>query len=80
MGTSRLNPRNTRKIARATGLNVIMAWSGGGYDLGFVTSDHVHGVFHKKDETWEVFDKDPDKLGNHMTSCRELFPDDFDDV
>jgi len=71
VGASILNDKNTRKIARATGLPVIRAWSHGGYKHGFVTAAHVHGMFNVKTGEFRVY------AGRvtHYSSCREMFPD-----
>jgi hypothetical protein len=53
MGSQRLSPRRTRRIARETGQDVVRAWGHGGYWFDFVTGDHRHGWWFKKDGTWE---------------------------
>jgi hypothetical protein len=72
MGTVRLGPKYLRRISRTTGLDVIRAWGWGGYTFGFVTSDHRHGYWHKRDQSWEF--ADPNDRWQHVASCRELFP------
>jgi hypothetical protein len=71
MGAQVLSPRSTRRIARSTGLNIIRAWSHGGYVMGFVTSDHKHGRWDKKTGDWE-WEREGEFL--HYSSCRTLFP------
>lgn len=66
MSAQRLSARSVRRIARATGLDVLHAWSHGGYVMAFVTRDHRHGYFDKKTGDWEF---DPD--ARCYTSCRE---------
>jgi hypothetical protein len=69
MGSSRIGARKTRKMAAATGLDIIRAWSHGGYVHSFVTADHQHGYYDLKTGEWEFV------CGGHFSSCRdELFP------
>ena len=72
MSAQTLNPRSTRRVARSTGLDVIRAWSHGGYTFSFVTADHRHGWWSKKDGVWG-WDEDGG-LSPHYSSCHELFP------
>lgn len=74
MGTQRLNPKSTRRIARSTGLDVVRAWGHGGYVMSFVTADHKHGAWDKKTGRWELEDDDHGQV-MHFSTCRELFPD-----
>lgn len=69
MSASRLNARSTRRIARSTGLNVIRAWSDGGYTMSFVTGDHVHGRWNKVSEKWVTFENPV----IHFATCADLF-------
>jgi len=71
MGCSVLNARSTRRIARSTDQKVIRAWSHGGYVFGFVTDDHRHGWWSKKDSSWG-WEAEP---VTHYASCHEQFPD-----
>ncbi len=73
MGTSILNPRSTRRIAGATGLDVVRAWGNGSYTHTFVTAGHQHGWFDVKTQQWGW----EERPVNHKSSCRELFPVDF---
>lgn len=70
LSAQRLSPRATRRIARSTGLDVVRAWSHGGYTMGFVTADHRHGWWDKKTEGWG-WEEGDDLV--HYTSCREMF-------
>lgn len=70
MSAQVLNDRSTRRIARSTGLDIVRAWSHGGYTMAFVTADHRHGSWDKKTGEWEW---ETDRTW-HYTSCRELFP------
>lgn len=54
MGAQRLSERNTRKIAKATGLPVIRAWGHGGYVHDFVTEGHLHGWYALKTGEWGI--------------------------
>jgi hypothetical protein len=54
MSAQRLNARNTRKIAAATGLPVICAWGHGGYIHDFVTAGHLHGLYYLKTGEWRI--------------------------
>jgi hypothetical protein len=54
VSAQRLNERNTRKIARATGLPVIRAWSHGGYVHDFVAAGHLHGWYSLKTSEWGI--------------------------
>ncbi|MET7457698.1 hypothetical protein ACWEPZ_37820 [Streptomyces sp. NPDC004288] len=71
MSAQRLSPRSTRRIARTTNLDVVRAWSHGGYSMSFVTADHRHGWWDKKTGQWE-WEADPVL---HYSSCRDLFPE-----
>jgi hypothetical protein len=71
VGAQVLSPRSTRRIARSTGLDIVRAWSHGGYVMPFVTADHRHGTWDKKTSEWEW---ETDSTW-HYTSCGELFPD-----
>ena len=54
MSAQRLSARKTRRIAEATGLPVIRAWSHGGYVHDFVTAGHLHGWYSLKTGNWGV--------------------------
>jgi hypothetical protein len=54
MGAQRLNAKNTRKIAGATGLPVVRAWGHGGYTHDFVTAGHLHGWYSLKTGKWGI--------------------------
>ena len=70
MGAQVLGPVKTRRIARATGLDITRAWSHGGYVMGFVTPDHRHGWYDLK--TGDHGFDDPAEV-IHYTSCAENF-------
>lgn len=69
MSAQRLSAKKIRKIAVATGLELVMAWSHGGYSFNFVTTDHKHGCWDSKSGEWEFYE---DQDGSHYSSCRNL--------
>lgn len=77
MSAQRLSPKSTRRIERATGLQIVRAWSHGGYTFDFVIADaespvhHWHGQFDKKTGEWSVA-LEPDVT--HYDTCKEMFP------
>jgi hypothetical protein len=71
MSAQVLSSRSTRRIARATGLEIARAWGHGGYVMNFVTVDHEHGWWNKKTGEWGLDDK---TSVVHYTSCAWLFP------
>lgn len=71
MSAQILSARSTRRIADATGLDIVRAWGHGTYVHAFVTADHRHGCFDLKSGAWE-FDEPQDV--RHYTSCVDLFP------
>lgn len=76
MSAQRLSARSIRRIERDTGLDIKMAWAHGGYTMDFVTAEHRHGWWDKKDRTWGFFA--PGDLLHYYPSCREWWPDDDD--
>lgn len=48
MSAQQLSRRSIKRIATSTGLDIVMAWSHGGYEMAFVTADHRHGTWDKK--------------------------------
>lgn len=68
MGAQRLSPKSTRRIERSIGEPVLRAWSHGGYWMAFVTPEHRHGWWHKRDGEVE-WDDNP----THYSSCSEMF-------
>lgn len=66
MSGQQLGPKSLRRIERAVGEPVRRGWSHGGYVFGFVTPDHRHGWWSKRDGSWGWND-DP----IHYTSCAE---------
>lgn len=68
MSAQRLNERNTRKIATATGLPVIHAWGHGGYVHDFVTAGHLHGWYSLKTGEWGIL---TDHRLMHYSTCPE---------
>lgn len=70
MSAQRLNAKSVRRIERTTGLSILRGWAHGGYVFAFVTEDHRHGFWRKKDQTWG-WDAEP----THYSSCDEMFPD-----
>lgn len=73
MGTSPLGGKLTRRIARDIGEPVKRAVGTGGYEFGFVTFDHRHGWWSKRDGSSGYADN-PDEV-MHLSSCRWLFGD-----
>lgn len=71
MGAQVLSARSTRRIAKSTGQPVVRAWSHGGYVMGFVTADHRHGWWHRRDGDWD-WDGEDEVI--HYSSCEKLFP------
>ena len=69
MGSQRLSPRSTRRIARATGQDVIRALAHGGYVHSFVTARHLHCWYNVKTQEWGTQGQD-----GHWSSCDEMFP------
>ena len=65
MGAQRLSERKTRRIARATGLPVIRAWSHGGYVFDFVTAGHLHGWYDLKTGGWGI----ETTVSSHYDTC-----------
>jgi hypothetical protein len=79
MSAQRLSDKSTRRIARATGLDVVRAWSHGGYVFDFVVGAdnrdrHSHGWFDKKTGTWDLYVGDSDNRIHYDTCFTELFP------
>lgn len=72
MGSQTLSRRSVRRIERATGLDIAFAVGHGGYIHAVVTVDHRHGWFDLKTGEWGM-----EPVRYHYTSCRLLFPDDF---
>jgi hypothetical protein len=76
MGAQRLSARKTRRIARATGLPVIRAWSHGGYVHDFVTQGHLHGWYSLKTGEWGI----EAQVRTHYNTCSPAFATAGDDV
>jgi hypothetical protein len=77
LSAQRLSDRSTRRISRATGLNVVRAWSHGGYVFDFVIADdnpdqHTHGWFDKKTDQFGLYSHGT--LTHYDTCFTELFP------
>ena len=72
MSAQRLGEKGTRRIERATGVDILRAWANGGYVLSFVATAHRHGWFDKKTGEWG-WDEKP----SHYVSCAELFPEEM---
>jgi reverse gyrase len=71
MSVQRLSPRSIRRVERATGETIVMAWANGGYIFDFVTPAHRHGWYSKRDGSWG-WEEHP----LHYTSCfDEFFPE-----
>lgn len=81
MGAQRLNARNTRKIATATGLPVIRAWGHGGYVHDFATAGHLHGWYDLKTGEWGItaapmhYSTCPEGSAGRAAEPDALFPD-----
>ena len=79
MSAQRLSDKTTRRLSRATGLEVVRAWAHGGYVFDFVIADddvperHLHGWYDKKTGDWEL--EEPGQRDIHYHTCfTELFP------
>lgn len=77
MSAQRLSDKSTRRISRATGLDIVRAWSHGGYVFDFViaadnAARHRHGWFDKKTGQWEL--ESENLQITHYNTCPELFP------
>ena len=78
MSAQRLGERATRRLARNTGLEIVRAWSHGGYTYDYVIaadnpSRHLHGWYDLKTSEWAL---EPwDESRSHYDTCfTELFP------
>jgi hypothetical protein len=79
VSAQRLSAKSTRRIARATGLDVVRAWSHGGYVFDFVVGAdniyrHSHGWFDKKTGTWGLYLDSATSISHYDTCFTELFP------
>jgi hypothetical protein len=74
MSAQRLSDKNTKKIAKAIGLDVVRAWAHGGYTFDFVTSDHIHGWYEKITGEFGVYDRDEPNI-YHYTTCPDKSED-----
>lgn len=74
MSAQRLSDRSRRRIERVVGVPVVRAWAHGGTTMSFVTDDHRHGHCDKATPDVVTWEQGP----THYTSCRELFPQDFE--
>ncbi len=74
MSAQRIGPKKLKRLERETGLDMVRAWSHGGYWFNFVTPEHKHGSVNCK--TFEVeWDDGTRPSIMHYTSCSEMFPD-----
>jgi hypothetical protein len=77
MSAQRLSDKSARRIGRETGLDIVRAWSHGGYIFDFVIADdnptrHLHGWYDKKTGQWAL---DAPEMRSHYDTCyTELFP------
>lgn len=69
MSAQRLGPKKVKKVAMATGLDVVMAWSHGGYAFNFVTVGHEHGWWDSKSGKHEFYE---DQDHAHYSSCHNI--------
>jgi len=69
MSAQRLGTKKIRKVAAATGLEIVMAWSHGGYNFSFVTSEHKHGWWNCKSGEWKFYE---DQERHHYSSCHSI--------
>ncbi len=76
MSAQLLGEKARRRVERQVGEPVVRAWSHGSYTFDFVTAQHRHGVVNKV--SGQVQWLPPLRVGAHYTSCRDLFPRDFD--
>lgn len=67
MSAQGLGPKRLRQIAMAVGEPIRRGWSHGGYDLGFVTFEHIHGAYNVKTGEWE-FDE-PAEVMHYYPMC-----------
>lgn len=73
MGSQPLSAKSLRRIAEATGLDLVRAVAHGGtHNLSIVTADHRHGSYRRS--TGEVLWDAPGTV-THFSSCAYLFPD-----
>lgn len=70
MGAQRLGAKALRRIERTIGEPVLRGWASGGYTFGFVTPDHRHGWWNKKDQSWGWYEG-----CQRYTSCWETWPE-----
>jgi hypothetical protein len=68
VGRQALGAKWLRRIARATGLEIVHASGNGGYVHEFTTADHEHGRFDIKTGEWWMYDPCP-----LFSSCLRLF-------
>lgn len=69
MSAQRLNAKSIRRIERDVGLSILRGWGHGGSGFAFVTDDHRHGFWDKKDQTWD-WDDEP----AHLLVVRRAVP------
>lgn len=65
MSAQRLGKKMLRRISSAANANVIRGWAHGGYMFNFVTAEHFHGYYDKRDGN--VVWYPPDE--GHYSSC-----------
>jgi hypothetical protein len=73
MGVSPLSDKSIRRIARTTGLDVVYAYGRGTKWHAFVTADHRHGVWHRREHTWCWIIPGIDRQPRCSSSCRTRF-------
>jgi hypothetical protein len=79
VSAQRLSEKSTRRLSRATGLEIVRAWAHGGYTFDFVVADpespvaHRHGWYDKKTGNWALLDEHEDRH-LHYNTCPEMFP------
>lgn len=69
MSAQRLGPKKIKKVAAATGQDIVMAWSHGGYAFNFVTAEHRHGHWDSKSGEWAFYE---DQERAHYSSCHGI--------
>jgi len=73
MSAQRLNARSIRRIERDVNkdrknlVDIVMAWSHGGYVMNFVTSEHIHGAWDKKTGLYELDPNRQDRFWCYST-------------
>jgi hypothetical protein len=73
MSTQNVGLRWLNRLSKTTGKNIVRGWAHGGYQLDFVTDDHLHGQYDMK--TGKFFYYDEDDTIHYSTCYTELWPE-----